>query len=373
MKTYPPTNDTTDGYEGEELEKQFLQSTYAFLETGDGVKTAITHDFDGACHVIGITKLVHKIIDSRRLVFMLTRPRCGKKELYLHSIGHQVLNQVMNLRHYLEEIKRGFPLHGINPYVNLWFSIAHDMRLMDIFNKDIIGHYPFGECSERKIENMARLLNQFVDRIKKQAESAKFKKTVNDRKRLMDKNYNGLGDYFNSLFKEHRKLLVLRIDLGYKTPHCPSGQPDAYMKYAEANGHRERFFNNMRSNDLFKHKVGHIWKLEYGLEKGFHYHMVLFFDGSEVRQDATICGMIGGYWNDIITEGKGIYFNCNAKKEEYKYLGIGMIGRNDTELRENFLRHVASYLTKVDYYARIADPDIGRTFGRGEIVKPDKQ
>lgn len=32
--------------------------------------------------------------------------------------------------------------------------------------------------------------------------------------------------------------------------------------------------------------VGHIWKLEEGTTKGYHFHLMFFFDGSKVQHDA---------------------------------------------------------------------------------------
>ena len=76
--------------------------------------------------------------------------------------------------------------------------------------------------------------------------------------------------------------------------------------------------------------------------------------------------MIGERWKNI-TDGNGIFFNCNQKKDQYSELGIGIINYHDTELREALEKNVAGYLTKTDYYARMIAPDNGRTFFKGVI------
>ncbi|MGZ4969142.1 MAG: hypothetical protein ACXWFX_14655 [Methylobacter sp.] len=77
--------------------------------------------------------------------------------------------------------------------------------------------------------------------------------------------------------------------------------------------------------------------------------------------------MIGEYWKNDITKGRGIYFSCNANKAAYKYPGIGMIDYYDIELIEN-LKMAASYLTKTDYYAKVAATEGNmRTFFKGVV------
>jgi hypothetical protein len=48
----------------------------------------------------------------------------------------------------------------------------------------------------------------------------------------------------------------------------------------------------------------------------------LFFDGSQVRDDVNRAWEIGDYWQWVITNGRGSYWNCNAHKEDYKYCGM---------------------------------------------------
>ena len=118
--------------------------------------------------------------------------------------------------------------------------------------------------------------------------------------------------------------------------------------------------------------VGYVWKLEYGADKAFHYHMIFFLDESKHHQDIRIAESIGEIWKDEITNGKGIYWNCNAKKKNYeksKRIATGKIKHDDHELREN-LNHMASYLTKPDYFVKLTLSDGARTYQRGG--KPKK-
>ena len=111
-------------------------------------------------------------------------------------------------------------------------------------------------------------------------------------------------------------------------------------------------------------------KFEYGLTKGYHFHSLIFLDGSLKRTDIVIAKLIGDYWNGTLTKGNGTYFNCNAKKEEYLYRGIGMINRSEEDLINNLKYHAANYLCKTDYYIKLITTGKDRAFVRGNKPKP---
>jgi hypothetical protein len=88
-----------------------------------------------------------------------------------------------------------------------------------------------------------------------------------------------------------------------------------------------------------------------------HAHVLLFFDGSKRNNSSHIhlAEEIGNYWKNIITKGRGAYWNVNANAERYDKLGrlgIGVINWYDTELRRNLKDFVVSYLCKEDQYFR---------------------
>jgi hypothetical protein len=187
---------------------------------------------------------------------------------------------------------------------------------------------------------------------------------------LNTKNYESMMNYIDNLFLRYARLLVLRLDLSYRknvdNPYMTENE--FYAAYWQAKHDKEHLFNNMRTNQLFDHMVGNIWRLEYGTDKGFHYHCIFFFDGSQVREDIPLANRIGQYWSNNITQGRGLYHNCNLHKDDYNRCGIGMMNWNDFELIDN-LKSATRYLVKPDDYLNTFtnNIDIGRTFGRGTI------
>jgi hypothetical protein len=202
---------------------------------------------------------------------------------------------------------------------------------------------------------LMRHLNECVDKIRQEAKSVKFLSKLNSYQRSSNKNFKMLTEYVDALFECRSRLLVLRVDLTYQKQYSQTTQ-------AEARRDRERLFENARSNKMFCEMVGFIWKLEHGSDKGFHYHVMFFFDGSKVRQDITLAKRIGQYWTDVVTKGRGLYFNCNAGKLAYKSCGIGMVDHTDAKLRQG-LRNAVIYLTKTDLFMKLQTE--GRGMGKG--------
>ena len=100
--------------------------------------------------------------------------------------------------------------------------------------------------------------------------------------------------------------------------------------------------------------------------------MMFFLDGSEHREDITIAQDIGNLWVNQITQGDGLYWNCNANNDKYRNLGIGMINHNDEALRNNVLE-TALYLVKRDYLIRsVMFNAKNRAFGKGQIPEKSK-
>jgi hypothetical protein len=126
-----------------------------------------------------------------------------------------------------------------------------------------------------------------------------------------------------------------------------------------------RFLNNRRGKALYSNLKGYIWRLEYGKQKGHHFHLFFFFDGSKVHKDEHLANLIGKDWIKV-TNGEGGYHNCNANKQNYKHVGIGMISHGDTEKRL-ILLDVVAYMHKQDQILREKYSDKIHCWGRGEV------
>ncbi|WP_024912837.1 YagK/YfjJ domain-containing protein [Chania multitudinisentens] len=227
---------------------------------------------------------------------------------------------------------------------------------------DIAQHIAMADNMPEAITQLAYRLNVFIRQFRAEITTGPHKLKLRKYQKAAKKNLKGTLQYIDSLSAQYARLLVVRVDLTYRK--------DAKVMITAdlARQHRQRFFKNLQAHRLFRACVGYIWKLEYGRYKGFHYHLLVFYDGSLVRQDVTLARLLGEYWRDVITDGAGNYYNCNAYKERYRIPGIGMLHHADTVKRDG-LNIAVNYLCKIDTFARLALPNGARTFGRGEIAQ----
>lgn len=183
-------------------------------------------------------------------------------------------------------------------------------------------------------------------------------------KKLNKQNYDSAVKYVDDLFDRYSKLQVVRVDLSYKKEHANS------VTVTEAKQDLQHLLNNRRCKpSIFADCVGHIWKLESTPDKGPHLHTAFFYDGSRVRKDAYMASMLGKYWEDPITGGRGLYFNCNAKQADYKNNGIGNICHTDEQKRSHLLNEVLPYLTKDEQSIDDVKSGSERCFGKGVAPK----
>ena len=265
---------------------------------------------------------------------------------------------------YINNLEDNFPDSKFSPYINLYLRTKNEYKKFD----DIT----------------------FITALKKGLLSDTFKKEIAQQRRYASEYKKEVQNYINGLFDYRSRLLVIRIDLSYRkgllvTPHNEYGffkrlsikrdmnkpfvRPVQKLKFLkdwslEVQRHREMLIKQLKKQ-YSKGFIGYMWKLEYTEMKSFHYHMMFFLDGSEHREDITIAQNIGELWGNQITQGDGLYWNCNANKDKYRNLGIGMINHNDEALRKNVLE-TAFYLVKRDYLIRsVMFNSKNRAFGKG--------
>ncbi|WP_392558891.1 YagK/YfjJ domain-containing protein [Orbus mooreae] len=188
--------------------------------------------------------------------------------------------------------------------------------------------------------------------------------------------------FVDALFDKHAKLLPVRVDLGYKTNERitidnqnsyndnkfnyllnPDLPPHAYLSQEVILHNWNELLNRLRWNkrEFLKELVGYVWKIEYGNDKGIHYHLVLFFNGNKVQKDYYYAEKLGALWLEL-TKGLGVYFNCSSDKTR-RYgdnNALKVIHRIDDKAN---LYQMMNYLTKVD-----DNEDIARALSGGRLL-----
>ena len=315
----------------------------------------VTHSIDAYFTLGDIVSLVGKIITSKGVLCTsggLFGDQIYRGKVFLqHSPLSRSLVTCLKKIHDLTFFNDHFELH---PYAKLLIDIKNNQSLMKDMNiLEIVG--------PNFVERKVNAINNIIEHIRTVGKSSEFSKVVQEYQRGAKKNYQSGKRYISGLFLKYAKLLVVRIDLSYK--QGMSIDIDTAIR------HREKFFTLARTNPIFKEMVGYIWKLEYGLAKGYHYHVILIFDGSKVRADVSYAMRVGQFWIDDITDKKGLYYNCNAVKMKYQTCGIGLISYRDKE-KLNGLDAALKYMTFRDKFIKVKTGRVRRSFGKGCVIGP---
>lgn len=297
---------------------------------------------------------------------LLKELKSESEQLLIHPSGYSfILRKYEKLifyrkDEYINNLKLNFPDSKFSPYVNLYLQTKEKYR---------------------KFDDIA-----FLIALKRGLLSDTFKKEIAQQRKYASEYKKEVRNYINGLFDYRSRLLVIRIDLSYrkgifrKITTNISNKPLSKQEHKledlkawslEVKEHRKMLLKSLKkqySNGF----IGYMWKLEYTEIKSFHYHMMFFLDSSEHREDITIAQNIGELWVNQITQGDGLYWNCNANKNSYKNLGVGIINHHEDVLRDNVI-NTALYLVKKDYLIRsVMFNSKNRAFGKGHNPKKSK-
>lgn len=213
----------------------------------------------------------------------------------------------------------------------------------------------------------AETMNMIVELIRKGATEEWFKRCRRDRRHHQKRNGRKAARYVADVLRYYAKTGIVRLDCGYV------GGDSANVSIVQAYSDFHDLIGLLDFHPVFEHLIGYMWSIEQGDDgKGYHMHLVLFFDGSKVCRDIAIGNYIGReLWEKRVSRGRGNFYNCNMHKEKYKYVGIGTIHRdNEAQCRNavrclQYLPKGGEFLDRDDQYLRIKHLAKMHTFDTG--------
>lgn len=218
--------------------------------------------------------------------------------------------------------------------------------------------------ASNKIEDdkisIAEIFNELHFNIYNSMNSIEFKEAIRTRVRRARSHFKRSEQYLTQLMQDHSRLLVIRIDL------CtPSDMKNISIATLKLKFHR--FLQKLRRHNSIKMR-GYIWKLEYGFNKSYHYHLVIFLCGRQHTHDIKLAQMIGEIWDETIG-GKNCYFNCNTNKhlDQYRTIVVGRLNANDHTKRASLLNIVIKYFCKKDQFILHKSIFNKKTFDTGRV------
>lgn len=177
-----------------------------------------------------------------------------------------------------------------------------------------------------------------------------------------------------------RRLLVIRIDVGLQRASLYKHDLQRFL------GYLEQFFKPYRlkphahrpSNDVWQHVRGYVRRVEFGVEKGWHAHLLLFLDADHLISDYSAAKALGMHWINVVQRAQrgiqaqdmGLCHNCHINKSQYRdRLALGLLHNrkpNFNKKMHNLLTHCLPYLFKSQPSVRYHTMPKQRLLTRGE-------
>lgn len=330
---------------------------YSPDSSGEILYEALTAEDDLLRDLKHIETVVLQVLCSRAQLFSAVVHKRSEVAFQATPLGKQLL---VVLKRGEAEFSCYFPLYKLNPYVGLLFKCAERFASPWLFSS-ASNIFP-GEVQQAVV-----LMNDFVAEIRQEAADVEFDRGVKGFVKSERKRAESLDQYIDALFEKHSRMVVIRLDLAYETGFF-SDRKDLLSHLGQVKADWAKLQRDLHQGIPIPGLLGFACKLEYGHLKGFHFHLLLFYNGADYREDVTLARLVGEYWWRDVTKGKGRYYNCNKNKANYLFPGIGIIKWNDAVLVSNLKAYVAPYLVKTDYWLMFSS-ECGRSFFRGNMPK----
>lgn len=334
----------------DELLQSVLMASLKPVETPDGVKQEESRQFELLKEILKLEELMLRIIESEDDCFAVKEIN-GKNTISYNQLGEEIRSffskDMVTYNLYAD-------LFDINPCCKLFIEEFEKIETRTLLW--------FNPNPHEGAQATCDLLNATVTTIREKFNTFAFRRKTHDFRRSSAKNLASLRRYISRCFEIHPRLLVVRLDLGYKKDAFTG---DTFLESLnEAQEHWKKWIRRFKRY-TGKAYVGFARKLECGLDKSFHFRVLLLLDGSFVGKGGAITILGGKDWNEKITQGKGIYYNFNSHKKNHGHLGVGLIHAKDQE-KLAALDTTACSLVKTDYLIKLIDPDDSRVFSKGD-------
>lgn len=246
--------------------------------------------------------------------------------------------------------------------------------IYNLYTSELIDH--FGHNLLRREKDNKSLcvekLNNFLKSYREEYYSSEFQRTMNSHIRRTNKNRKGVEDLIDDILAKHSRIEAIRIDCTYRRKQdLKTDELATHITEEKARSDLKTYFHNLQRLPHFKNILGYVIKMERGIEKGLHFHMLFIMDGRKHQQDILLAKMLGEAWESV-TNREGIYFNCNKKWKDSQLCAVGTIHRGDYEKIARLKSNVITYMTKIDEYVLFKPLLTGRTLFRSQIKKVRK-
>ena len=186
-----------------------------------------------------------------------------------------------------------------------------------------------------------QMLSHVAKVIRRVCKSRQFRARVNNDNRKAKANYLGCANLLIQLLRSDARLLILRVDLYFEGDAKFLSDSEAAEK---AYG---KFLRNLRESRIVPNVLAYIGRRENGLERGFHYHVLVAMAGDKHRAAFAMTERLRSFWvhECVGSEWLASAFNCWTRRKEHKFNCMGLLHYTDSRMLMGF-REAVEYLCK---------------------------
>lgn len=198
-------------------------------------------------------------------------------------------------------------------------------------------------------------MEHLLHSVRRICRSRRFKYRANNYERNARERFRDACKYIAGLLSENSRLLFSRVDIYFLPDH------KEWADSAAAEQCIRRFLRALSESRIVPDVKGWVARFENGFRRGIHLHVLVVMDGHKHREAASWSEVLGKTWVSKYSQGRGSYFNCHARKDWYKFNGLGLVHVRD-KAKLIGVREALRYMTKPEFHIATG---YARNFRRG--------
>ncbi|MGE0113026.1 YagK/YfjJ domain-containing protein [Aquabacterium sp.] len=329
-------------------------------------------DFDNLGLLIRADQLAMLLSSHEFSLPFEKRYRFKLPKLHINSLGNSLISFLEND---MVQFVKAYSHHRFKPTTEAILKEAKDFK-PKYPPYDL--KYLAGLCSDDAcIDDVVAEYNELALKMRQALREAGMGERVKSFRRNATRNYNHLMHVIRACHEWNRKILLIRLDWSEKAldltlPIEDLSQADfdvAAARVADARDKMVQHLNLQFKGDL----LFYAWKIEWGVQKGFHIHWLIGLNGSKYQDRINVPYHIAKHWDEVLFKGGSHTHNINAMSGKER-MGLCVLHYADSQASQ-FFGLYADYLTKVDYNLKLRLPKGMRSFGCTKLnqgAKPKK-
>lgn len=339
-----------------------IDPTY-FAMTFKGLpdRYVLGEDFENTDLIIRTTHLVMMLSSHEFKLPFEKRYWYKRPRLSIDRLGSRVISF---LKYDMPRLTQAYAHHRLSPTIEVLLALARDF-------KPKFSPSDLKFVDDASIDDVKTEYNELVLQMRQALRAKGMGERVKSFRRNATRNYLHLMKVIRSCHERNQKILLIRLDWSEKNldPTLPIeylSQVDFDIAAVRQGQARDKMVHHLKSH--FKADLMfYAWKIEWGVQKGFHIHWLIGLNGSVYQDRINVPYHIGKHWDEQLFNGASHTHNINEMSGKER-AGLCVLHYSDSQAGY-FFGLYADYLTKVDYNLKLRLPQKMRSFGCSKLSK----